>query len=455
MLWAASLITVVGTIDYLTGPEFGLSIFYLIPICLTAWFAGRRPGLGIAGHGAIAWLIAELLWHVNYSHPIVPFWNATVRLGLFMISAALTSEVAFRKKVELALRQQTDVLQSILDNMGDGVVVADREGKIILSNPTAERLLRTNLKGLQCDAILTEQNTYLPDMLTAYPSYEHPLTRAIRGESVDGAEMMLRHLEKDEVWLRATSRPLRDEKGDVRGGVMVLSDITPQRSLEKQIAEISEREQRRMGQDLHDGLCQHLVSTAFASAVLQNKLEEKKLSESKAAEGITDLINQGITQARALARGLYPVKLDDEGLASALEQLAENVQSLTTIQCDCRCESPVLIHDPIAGTNLYRIAQEAVNNAVKHSRAKKIVIELEAVEDELTLTVSDDGIGFPTPVKKGAGMGLSIMNYRARLISASLDIRRGTNGGTLVICSFINQPIQRSHERNAPNIQTN
>jgi signal transduction histidine kinase len=441
--WGVVLVLLFGFMDYLTGPELAFSIFYLIPVCSAAWFGGRWAGFSMALLSGLVWFLAEWLCNPPYSHIVVPIWNSAVRFGLFAVSGALTAEVAERKRVENLLRQQTSILQSILNSMGDGVIVADATGKIILFNPAAERLLRINLAEAGADW-LKEQDTFLPDQLTVFPTHEHPLLRAIHGESVDGAEMFLRYpQDSTEVWLSVTSRPLSSQN-TVRGGVMVFSDITSRKILEKQIAEVSEREQRRMGQDLHDGLCQHLVSTGFASAILQNKLQERKIPEATDAGRITDLINDAITQARALARGLYPVKLEVDGLPSALEQLAESVQNLTRINCEFRCEEPVQIHSEVAGTNLYRIAQEAVNNAIKHGRAKNLVIELEAVENEVTLSVSDDGIGFSPELKKENGMGLSIMNYRARLIGASLDIRRGSHGGTTVVCSFVDNHAAKS-----------
>ena len=248
----------------------------------------------------------------------------------------------------------------------------------------------------------------------------------------------------DGLWLTVTGRPLIDEQGRIQGGVVVYTDISSRKLMEKQIAEISDREQRRIGQDLHDNLCQHMVSIAFAAELLRDKLERKALAEATQAETIAEMVNEGISQARNLARGLYPVRLEVDGLASALEELAATAQARNNIACHFACDEQVLIHDEVAGNNLYRIAQEAVNNAIKHGRGKNISIGLGAVEDEVTLTVKDDGIGFPETLEAGSGMGLHIMNYRAKMIGAFLDIRRGAGGGTIVICSFHNQPIQKN-----------
>jgi signal transduction histidine kinase len=219
--------------------------------------------------------------------------------------------------------------------------------------------------------------------------------------------------------------------------------------MEKQITDISDREQRRIGQDLHDSLCQHLVSVAFAAELLRENLARQVAPEAAQAEAIVEMVNEGISEARNLARGLYPARLEVDGLASALEELATTVQARTGIACRFSCDEPVCIYSGVAGSNLYRIAQEAVNNAVKHGGCNAISIGLGAVEDEVTLTVKDDGVGFPNTVETKDGMGLSIMNYRANLIQASLDIRRGAGGGTIVICSFHNEQVPEHEHENA------
>ncbi len=365
--------------------------------------------------------------------------NETLEEQVLQRSADAEERARQLARSEAALRQQTGILQSILNSMGDGVIVADAEARILLYNPAAERLLRASLGDIPPENWLDHYETYLPGTLTAYPSSYHPLLRAVRGEAIDGAEIYLRRSHaNDGVWLSAPGRPFMDELRHAQVGVVVFSDITPRKLLERQIAEVSEREQRRIGQDLHDSLCQHLVSAAFASEVLRDKLARQKLAEAAQAESILDMVNVGISQARNLARGLYPVRLEIDGLASALEELALATQARNRIPCRFFCDQPVAVHDEAAGVSLYRIAQEAINNALKHSRASHLSIGLGCVEQEVTLTVKDDGVGFPESFDCRAGMGLSIMNYRAKMIGASLDIRRAVEGGTVVICSFHN-----------------
>jgi signal transduction histidine kinase len=508
----------IGELDYVTGPMVALMIFYLIPIIFVAWFVGRWSGVFIAVVATLIWYGAKIIDPGSIVKPWLLVWNTLQRLALFASLGLLTSELAERKRVEQALRQaqegletrvrertlelaqanealhaevaertqaesklkvlnetleervaersaaaeqrarelarsesalrqQTSILQSILNSMGDGVIVADAAANILLSNPAADRLIRAGLGTGDLGEQMDHHQTYLPQTLTTRASNEHPLLRAIRGETIDGAEVFLRASDSSNgLWLTATGRPLVDEQGRIQGGVVVYTDISSRKLMEKQIAEISDREQRRIGQDLHDSLCQHMVSIAFAAELLRDKLARKALTEASQAETIAEMLNEGVSQARNLARGLYPVRLEVDGLASALEELAANFQARNNVACHFACDDQVFVHDEVAGNNLYRIAQEAINNAIKHGRGKNISVGLGAVEDEVTLTVKDDGIGFPDALDDSSGMGLHIMNYRAKMIGAFLDIRRGAGGGTIVICSFHNEPIQKNEQ---------
>ena len=220
--------------------------------------------------------------------------------------------------------------------------------------------------------------------------------------------------------------------------LIAAKDLTERKRLEKQILEISEREQERIGQDLHDGLCQLLSGIKFKTTLLEQKLERRGLTEAREARGLERLLNTAIDQARNIARGLHPVDLEARGLMSALEELAATVSSVYSLSCVCEHRPAVLVHDHVAASHLYRIAQEAINNAIKHGQASTIRIRLVAAQDRLSLTVRDNGIGLPARPKGKRGMGLSLMNYRARTIGAALTIQSGPSGGTVVKCSLRN-----------------
>jgi signal transduction histidine kinase len=209
------------------------------------------------------------------------------------------------------------------------------------------------------------------------------------------------------------------------------------RNLEKRILEISEREQARMGQDLHDGLCQHLVGTAFAANLLQQKLADRGLAEAGEVAQIANLLDESITHARQLARGLYPVRIEEQGLVIALEELAETMGSMFRISCEFELTGEAPMVCQLVAVHLYRIAQEAVTNAMKHARPDHVWMRLRATDTELALRVEDDGVGIATGSQSAGGLGLKIMEFRARMIDGRFQIRPRIQGGTTVVCELM------------------
>ncbi len=204
--------------------------------------------------------------------------------------------------------------------------------------------------------------------------------------------------------------------------------------LESELVRASEREQRRIGQDLHDGLCQTLAAIGFAVTSLREDLDGHAPQESKAAEGISRMVREAISEARGMARGIFPVQMNEVGLSAALAELVETTRRLRRIEVVFESRGEVQIADAEVGMHLYRIAQEALNNAVTHAQASRIAIACNRDQDALRLTVSDDGTGLPPGKSTGRGMGLNTMNYRASTIGATLDFHRDPAGGTVVSC---------------------
>jgi signal transduction histidine kinase len=204
--------------------------------------------------------------------------------------------------------------------------------------------------------------------------------------------------------------------------------------LEQEIISISEREQQRIGRDLHDGLGQHLVAIGLAADSLKEELENESPGGAKAVGQLADLLHDAVARTRDLAHGLSPVDRDENGLESALAHLALSVSRLSKIRCSFDGNATVNVQDNTIAVHLFRIAQEAVNNAVKHAKAASIVISLNAAGHQIMLTVSDDGIGFDG-ASPGNGMGLNIMHYRARMSGGSLSISRNQPSGTVVTCT--------------------
>jgi signal transduction histidine kinase len=221
----------------------------------------------------------------------------------------------------------------------------------------------------------------------------------------------------------------------VKQRTTALTDEMAERErIERELLEISEREQRRIGRDLHDSLGQHLTGVALAGQVLEEKLTTQGRPEAADANKVVELVEEGISLSRKLAKGLHPVEMEADGLMQALEDLAAISSDLFKVVSRFECDSPVLIRDTVASAHLYRIAQEAISNAVKHGKARTITILLETLDDGISLTIKDDGAGLPDALPQTAGMGLRIMAHRASIIGATFQARRGDSGGTIVSC---------------------
>jgi signal transduction histidine kinase len=247
-------------------------------------------------------------------------------------------------------------------------------------------------------------------------------------------------------WTGPTGRAYRvwgypfEDAGGSRLALELGIDITDHKELEREILEIGDEEQHRIGRDLHDILGQNLTGIAFLSKVLAARLAERAAGEADQADQITQLVSTALAQTRAISHGLCPVELTDEGLMNALRQLAGGVEGLFGIPCSFECPAAVLIPDATAAKNLYHIAQEAVNNATKHAQPRQLRIGLTEDGGRIALSVCDDGVGLPEHLPKDKGMGLRIMNYRANLIGATLQVGRDPAGGTRVVCSLPRAP---------------
>lgn len=217
------------------------------------------------------------------------------------------------------------------------------------------------------------------------------------------------------------------------GTIVFAYDAAHRARLEREVLDISEREQRRIGQDLHDGLCQHLTGISLLGRKLQQGLALRSDPGAGEAGRLTELVQDGIEQTRRVTRGLHPVRDEPTGLMLALRELCANVTALGGPACRFECPDPVPVPDRTVATHLYRIAQEAVQNALRHAGAGAIAVRLVSDADLIALSVADDGVGLPAH-RPRRGMGLEIMDYRARSIGARLEVGRGEGGGTTVSC---------------------
>jgi signal transduction histidine kinase len=215
---------------------------------------------------------------------------------------------------------------------------------------------------------------------------------------------------------------------------IALARIRAQLSLKEAEESLRQREQGRIGRDLHDGIGQHLTGIAFMSKVLEQKLADRFQDEAADAAKIVQYVNETISKTRELSRGLLPVSSNPSGLKDALERWAGEVQEMFGITCRFFADKAILIYEDSLATHLYRIAQEAVNNAIKHGHPTGIDISLTRVRDGIALEIQDNGTGLPNDAGISGGIGLRIMRYRAKVIGGTLQVQPRPEGGTIISC---------------------
>jgi signal transduction histidine kinase len=314
------LVGTIGYIDYLSGYERSLLLFYLLPISLAAWFGSLVFSFAIVIMSVTAWVLA------NVAAGIPAF-------GLWSVGAVFISYGLFA---------------SVLSKLGTLMRELDRR--------------------------------------------VHERTEALQRE------------------------------------------VAERQRLDREIARVADRERRRLGQELHDSVGQHLTGTALAAQVLKEKLAAKAAPEVPEAEKVVDYIEQGIELTRNLARGFFSPELDAEGLVVSLQGLAENIRERFQTNCVFEGQESIPVRDSAVATQLYRIAQEAATNSAKHAAPKQIAIQLAMNGPELILSIIDDGVGFPDELAYQQGLGLRLMRHGAALIGATFDIRRNDGRGTIATC---------------------
>jgi signal transduction histidine kinase len=313
----------VGYVDYLTGYERSLLLFYLVPISLAVWFGNFAFGLAVV----VVCVLVAVLSDLAAGIPALRFWNVAMSFSFYALFASVLWKLrTLIRELDRRVQERTTALE--------------RE--------TAER-----------------------------------------------------------------------------------------RRLDQEIARVADRERRRLGQDLHDKLGQHLTGTALAAQVLKEKLTARSAPEVAEAEKLVRYVEEGIDLTRSLARGFFSPELDADGLIVALQDLAEKIRERFRINCVFDVDNSIRIRDSTIANQLYRIAREAVTNSAKHAAAKRIDIRLARDGAAVCLTIIDDGLGFPDKPRSG-GLGLRLMRHAAELSGATFDVRRNGQSGTIVTCQVKN-----------------
>jgi two-component system CheB/CheR fusion protein len=414
-------------------------------------------GPGLLATALVAW--ASIYFFFDFPKGTRGFgWDDVVRLAIFLMIALLISFLLnSRRRAERLLKDANDTLESrvverttqleasnrvareseegfraLIEGVTDcAICLLDRNGRVERWNSGAHRI-----QGYDEAEILGR------NFAIFFPRHEQQSGRPT--VHLSRAALLGRH--EDEGWrIRKDGSPfwahvimtsLKDESGGLRGFAHVARDITELKRLEKEVLEISETEQRRIGHDLHDGLGQELTGLAFLSQNAFRKLAEASRPEAGELARISNLINLAIDKTRDLAKGLSPVEWGPDGLCAALQNLALRVRDSYGIPCEFHRGRAVQVESHIAAVHLYRIAQEALGNAARHSQGTCIWLSLDGQGDEVTLQVEDNGIGIQPASPRSKGMGLHLMPYRARTIGATFELQPRPGGGTVIRCAY-------------------
>lgn len=373
-----------------------------------------------------------------------PWWTLPKLFGAIgILCAVLLTAFGWVVLLRRRVHQQTQIIENklhaeatlkeryldLFENANDMVFTHDLAGRLTSINQAGERLLQ-----YQRGAILTKQ---LTDLISEEqrPAATEWLKQVTTGVETPAVDWDFVNASGQKLKLEVSSRRV-EQAGQFIEVEGVARDVTARKRMEKEILEISNREQQRLGHDLHDGVCQQLAAIAYRTHILARRLKEKDALDSSEADDISNLINESLVQTRTVARGLFPVRLEEEGLAAAVEELTAGIGKLYDIRCDFSSSGTLpAVHNSVA-MHLHFIAQEAIVNAAKHSQASVIVVRLLKEKDDLVLTVQDNGVGFRAADRDRAGMGIGIMQYRAKVIGAALELHTQPGQGTQITCKY-------------------
>ncbi len=371
------------------------------------------------------WNVERMLWAVEVSGGvgfIALAWVGILRRRVHKQTAIIRQQL----EAEAALKER---YENLFENASDVVFTHDCSGVITSINRVGEQLLRRRREevlGHHLREFVAEEQREAVGLWLAQANGGRELA-LVEWDFINGDGQRIR--------LEISAR-LIEQAGREPEVESVARDITERKGLEREILEISNREQRRIGHDLHDGVCQQLAAIAYRMDILGDQLQEKGVAESAEAGRIGELVQAAMQQTRGVARGLFPVRLDESGLTSALGELAANTSEFFGMQCQFQGEELGWALDKSVLLHLYYIAQEAVSNAIKHGHASVVTVTLTETRERLLLTVQDNGRGCQSLVANPTGMGIRIMRYRARMIGGTLDLKSQAPGGTQITCAL-------------------
>jgi two-component system CheB/CheR fusion protein len=364
---------------------------------------------------------------VDVSISVAPVHDAA---GRIIGASKIVRDITDRKLADATLRESEMRIRAILDSAVDAIITIDDQGRIQSINPATERLfgygasevMGRNVRMLMPEPYHSEHDNYIRNYILTGQARIIGFSREVTGKRKDGTTFPMS--------LAVNVVPLEGR----RLFTGIVHDLTSRRELERRILEVSASEQRRIGQDLHDGLCQDLVGIAFQADAAARTLTAEGVNDVSAIDALAASVRSAAAQARRLSHGLNPVDLHAGGLPAALTALVGKINESFGIACAFDWDGFATVSDDSTATNLYRIAQEAISNAVKHGKARTIEVALKQQESSVVLSVADDGTGWK-PGAKSDGIGLKGMQYRTNLLGGVLEIKTGRGSGTTITCS--------------------
>jgi PAS domain S-box-containing protein len=395
----------------------------------------------------------------------VPLWNTD---GAIRGWVGMNVDITANKQAEEALRrlnaeledrvvertaelnESRERLADILSTASDAIITIDRDGRIESANTATERMFRYSAKELIGQSI----GLFMPSI-----GRDDQVGPWIRRQPT-GPEYALEANREVQLQRRDGSRfPASLSISEVRHlGIftLILHDLTRRKELEREVLEIASLEQQSIGQELHDGVGQELTGLSMMADALLKNLGQQSSDQIVLAAKVAAGLERIHQQVRDLSRGLIPVSIDPEGLGAALEDLAARTNEQTGIACTWVGSTSIRMEDSVTASHLFRIAQEAIANALRHGDAQHVTISLAEQHDgQLALTIRDDGAGIDDLLDNTKGLGIHLMRNRASLIGGQLTIERGHDGGTVVTCRFPHaDPVGRHRQRDQNDFTT-
>ncbi|HLJ11599.1 MAG TPA: CHASE3 domain-containing protein [Planctomycetaceae bacterium] len=362
----------------------------------------------------------------------IDYLGAALGIGMVCLAFYLFRlDVAHRERVADVTRR----LAAIVESSDDAIVSKSLDGVIVSWNAGAQQVY----------GYTASEAVGQPITMLCAPEHHDDIFRILervrRGIHIEHFETTRIRKDGRKIDISLSISPIKGARGEAIGASAIARDITEHKTLQREVLNIAALEQRRIGQELHDGIGQELTGLTMMMQRLVAELGDDQSPQSGTAARIQTRLEEALSHVRAMSKGLVPVEVDSEGLMVALADLAARTSELHGVSCSFECHRPVAIADNQTAMQLYRMSQEAVTNAVKHGHPRNIFIRLGVEGDRAILRVIDDGTGFAESAQNTAGTGLRIMRYRADVIGATLDITSARPHGAIVTCSVANGPI--------------